>query len=91
MAYFSNGTEGMVFDHQCSLCKYGEKYCPIAFVQQEYNYEACNNEIARKILDTLVENNGTCAMWKEFKEDFRIDPNAKEQSLFDICFGDESK
>ena len=86
MAYFSNGTEGTVFDHQCSLCKYGDKACPIAFVQYEYNYEACNNEVARKILDNLVANNGTCAMWKEFKSDFRIDPDATEQSLFDEVF-----
>lgn len=86
MAYFSNGTEGMVFDHQCSLCKYGDKNCPIAWVQQEYNYEACNIPIARMILDSLVENNGTCTMWKEFKNDFRIDHNAKDQSLYDEIF-----
>jgi len=82
MAYFSNSTEGSVFDHQCSLCKYGEAPCPIALVQIRYNYDACNNEVARKILDTLVENNGTCAMWKGFKNDFRIDPSCKEQELF---------
>lgn len=72
MAYFANGTEGTVFDHQCSLCKYGDKNCPIAFVQQMYNYDACNNEVARKILDELVRDDGTCAMWKEFQKDFRI-------------------
>lgn len=82
MAYFANGTEGMVFYHQCSLCKYGDKDCPIAFVQEIYNYDACNNEIARQILDELVADNGTCAMWKEFKNDFRIDPSCKEQELF---------
>jgi len=82
MAYFANGTEGTVFEHQCSICKYGEKNCPIAFVQQMYNYDACNNEIARKILDELVADNGTCAMWKEFQNDFRIDPSCKEQKLF---------
>jgi len=82
MAYFSNSTEGMVFDHQCSLCKYGKKNCPIFLVQFIYNYDACNNEVARKILDDLVSDNGTCAMWKEFKNDFRIDPSCKEQELF---------
>ena len=82
MAYFSNSTEGMVFDHQCSLCKYGEKNCPIFWVQFTYNYDACNNEVARKILDDLVSDNGSCAMWKEFKNDFRIDPSCKEQELF---------
>jgi hypothetical protein len=86
MAYFSNGTEGFVFDHQCSICKYGEDPCPIMFVQHEFNYEACNNKTARAILDALVSNDGTCAMWKQFKKDFRTDPEAKEISLFDEVF-----
>ena len=86
MAYFANGTEGMKFEYQCSLCKYGEEPCPIALVQFMYNYDACNNEIATKILNELVKNNGTCAMWEEFKNDFRIDKNAKDQSLFDEIF-----
>lgn len=73
MAYFSNGSEGMCFDDQCSICKYGEDPCPIAFVQMEYNYEACNNEIARKILDYLVKDNGECAMFIAFKKDLHID------------------
>jgi hypothetical protein len=91
MAYFSNSTEGSVFEYQCSLCKYGQKTCPIFLVQFEFNYDACNNEVARKILDTLVQNNGTCAMWKEFKNDFRIDPESKDQSLFDEVFNNNKK
>jgi len=75
MAYFSNGTEGEVFDNQCSKCKYGDKPCPIALAQYTYNYDACNNEVARKILNLLVENDGTCTMWKEFRNDFEINPN----------------
>lgn len=73
MAYFSNGTEGMCFDDECRTCKYGEDPCPIAFVQMEFNYEACNNPTARKILNWLVANNGTCAMKETFKKDFKID------------------
>jgi hypothetical protein len=72
MAYFSNGTEGMVFDEQCSRCKYGQHPCPIALVQMEYNYDACKNSVARKILDTLVKDDGTCAMFKTFKHDLDI-------------------
>jgi len=56
MAYFSNGTEGMAFEEQCSICKYGEKPCPIALVQSLYNYEAVKNETASNILTTLVSN-----------------------------------
>lgn len=72
MAYFSNGSEGMCFDKQCSRCKYGQMPCPIALVQHEYNYDACNNETARKILDTLVKDNGDCAMFKMAKSDFEF-------------------
>ena len=72
MAYFSNGSEGAVFDEQCSMCKYGDSPCPIFWVQIEYNYEACNNETARKILNDLVKDDGTCEMFKQFKEDFQI-------------------
>jgi hypothetical protein len=71
MAYFSNGTEGMVFDEQCSMCKYGDKPCPIAWVQLEYNYEACNNKTARAILDNLIKDDGTCEMFKNFQENFK--------------------
>ncbi len=72
MAYFSNGTEGMAFDEQCSRCKYGKEPCPIALVQMEYNYEACNNKTARAILDKLVKDDGTCEMFEAFKEDLDI-------------------
>ncbi|MCP4984921.1 MAG: hypothetical protein GY928_02295 [Colwellia sp.] len=75
MAYFANGSEGMVFDKECASCKYGDKPCPIALVQITYNYDACNNPVASKILDGLINNDGTCEMKKEFKTDFAIDPN----------------
>lgn len=75
MAYFSNGSEGMVFDEQCAKCKYGDKTCPIALVQITYNYEAVNNDVATNILDTLVKQDGTCTMWELAKKDFFRDPN----------------
>ena len=80
MAYFSNGSEGAVFEEQCSKCKYGLHDCPIAFVQMEYNYEACNNDVATRILNQLVKPDGTCTMWEMAKQDFAIDPN--QQKLF---------
>ena len=64
MAYFANGQDGSYFEEECSSCKYGQEACPIAFVQFEYNYEACNNEIASKILDKLVSDNAECSMKK---------------------------
>lgn len=75
MAYFSNSTEGDCLDHQCGKCKYGQSSCPIFWVQLEYNYSACNNPTARAILDYLIDNNGNCAMWREFQKDLEIDPN----------------
>jgi hypothetical protein len=83
MAYFANGSEGEVFEEQCSGCKYGERQCPIYFVQAEFNYEVCNNKGARKILDYLVDNNGTCVMYKEFKTDFAIDKNQIKMFSYD--------
>lgn len=73
MAYFGNSCEGNVFETQCSKCVYGEDACPIALVQIIYNYEACNNKTAREILDTLVKNDGTCAMFHKFENDLSIE------------------
>jgi hypothetical protein len=72
MAYFSNSTEGSCFDEQCDKCKYGQESCPIFAVQSLYNYDACNNKVAREILDSLVKDDGTCIMYMEFEEDFKI-------------------
>ena len=73
MAYFSNGSEGACFDNQCSICKYGTQPCPIALVQMQYNYSACNNSVARAILDDLVSDNGECAMFKAFEKDLYLE------------------
>jgi len=86
MAYFSNGSEGMCFEDQCMRCKYGQEPCPIALAQITYNYDACNNETARKILDTLVSNDGTCSMFKTFEKDLRID----NKPLFPELFNSEN-
>ena len=81
MAYFSNGTEGEVFDAQCSICKYGESACPIATVQLAYNYDACNIPVARKILDSLVSDDGACAMFLRYKSDFKVDAHQQKLEL----------
>lgn len=81
MAYFSNSSDGDLFYNQCSICKYGEEQCPIAFVQLTYNYDQCNNEVASNILSALVSNDGTCQMFELCKSDFAIDKN--QLNLFD--------
>ena len=72
MAYFPNGSAGEVFRYQCSQCRYGDGPCPIFWVQYHYNYDACNNKTAREILDYLVHNDGSCAMFQHDPETFRI-------------------
>lgn len=78
MAYFSNGTEGEVFDEQCAKCKYGERECPIALVQISYNYDAVDNETATSILNMLVKDNGACMMYKMAENDFFV----QKENLF---------
>lgn len=63
MAYFPNGSAGKVFSEQCFRCRFGDDPCPIARVQLLYNYDACSVPVARKILDALVKDDGTCAMF----------------------------
>jgi len=76
MAYFSNGTEGDCFD--CKNCKYKKHPCPIFAVQLLYNYDAVNNDVATKILETLVANDGTCHFFEMAKNDLFIDENQTE-------------
>lgn len=76
MAYFSNGSEGSCFD--CANCKYQKHPCPIFAVQFLYNYDACNNEVATKILDTLVSNDGTCHFFEMAKKDLFQDDTQLE-------------
>ena len=81
MAYFPNGSAGYCFDEQCSRCRYGEGPCPIYLVQSIYNYDACNNEVASKILSELVKSDGTCAMFeldKAWFEKDRVPPQQAE-------------
>ncbi len=70
MAYFANGEAGECFEEQCAKCKYGEEPCPIALVQMNYNYDACDNKTARAILNGLVKNDGSCIMYEMFSKDF---------------------
>lgn len=75
MAYFSNSTEGSVFDCSEKGCKYADQPCPIFYVQLTYNYEAVNNKIATEILNELVKDDGTCTFFEMAKADLFQDPN----------------
>lgn len=70
MAYFSNGTEGMVLDEQCSRCPVGEDSCPIYGVQMLYNYDQLKkgNEDLKAAMAMLIDDRGRCQMLKVLKE-----------------------
>lgn len=78
MAYFSNSSDGSLFDEQCGRCKFGDAPCPVALAQSLYNYEACNNPTARKILDLLVKDDGTCEVFKMMEREITADPDQIE-------------
>ena len=77
MAYFSNSSDGDCLSEQCNKCKYGQSPCPIFWLQLEYNYEAHaeGQSVAAVMLDYLIDNDGNCAMWKQFQKDLEVDPN----------------
>ncbi len=79
MAYFSNSSEGECLSNQCDLCRYGEGPCPVYAVQLNYNYEACDNEVASQILNDLINDDGTCEMYKMFKKDFALTEGERTQ------------
>lgn len=89
MAYFANGTEGMVFDEECTQCIFGDKPCPIYYVQSTYNYDACNIPVARKILADLVSENtapdgGRCQMLRTFWSELHADKADGEQQSMEL-------
>ena len=83
MAYFPNGSAGECFDEQCLKCILFERACPIAWVQMEYNYKACNNEVASAILGELVKDDGTCELFKTAPEIFMSADARGQGGLFD--------
>lgn len=67
MAYFSNGTEFMMWqESNCEVCLHDMETCPILAVHEHYNPSQFRREIERCILERLIptENGfaGTCKM-----------------------------
>jgi len=63
MAYFSNGTEGVRLDSQCSECLVPDDApCPILLAQTHFNYDQCDIPKLRECLTVLVDENGICRM-----------------------------
>ena len=67
MGYFSNGTEGEIYQEQfCERCIHGED-CAVLEAHMIYNYDDCNNK--ESILHILIPRDGIhnkqCRMFKE--------------------------
>ena len=86
MGHFSNGSDpaGIRFlDDFCGNCRYGQKPCPIACAQLNFNYDVVKNKLAKEILDSFVRDSGACTMFKTFEKDFRLTEGEKaQQELF---------
>jgi len=79
MAYFSNGSEGMVLDEQCAKCPVAnDACCPILRVQMTYNYKQLDSNseetLASEVMNCLVDENGACQM-KPIIENRLVDKN----------------
>ena len=71
MAYFPNGTAGLMLDEQCSGCILGEVACPIWYVQQHFNYADENVTKGSKLqecLNLLISEDYECALLKLLPE-----------------------
>jgi len=65
MAYFPNGTAGLVLDEQCANCRLADDApCPILWAQMEYNYTQLNEgeENLKDLMNFLVDSKGNCKM-----------------------------
>lgn len=71
MAYFSNGTEGLMYEARyCQRCAHfdDDQWCPVMLLHQLHNYEECNKPDS--FLHVLIPrdeqgDNGQCAMFLE--------------------------
>ena len=88
MAYFANGTEGMMLDEQCEGCLYGmndDVLCPVSAVQNIFNYEQCDNPKLAEAMNLLIGQDGYCKMKKAMAEaGLSFDCSHKEQASFDL-------
>lgn len=68
MAYFPNGSAGMILDDQCDDCFHASIFtgCPICLAQMEFNYDQCSDgqEKLKDCLNMLVGEDGICKMRK---------------------------
>ena len=60
MAYFPNGTSGMIYEGQyCDRCVHqpaedDAPMCPVWFAHFTWNYEACKQDEAKMLLEAMI-------------------------------------
>jgi hypothetical protein len=98
MAYFSNGTEGMILDDQCAECIHADEdgCCPVFFVQMEFNYSQLNggNEDLKKAMEMLIDKKGNCNVKKAIDNMSKINGKVNpKKKCFQrpLVFGDEEQ
>lgn len=77
MAYFGNGTEGLMYQEEyCFKCKnFRGSGCPIWDLHLLYSYKLCNSRsIGKKMLDILIPKEkgliaGKCSMFLKGREE----------------------
>jgi hypothetical protein len=79
MAYFANGSEGMILDNQCEECLPFDP-CPIYWLQMEYNYEQCREgqEKLKSAMNILINEKGICQM-KQYVKPRLEDPDKRHE------------
>ena len=89
MAYFANGSEGMVLNDQCDQCCLDiDMPCPILQVYLEYNYKQVNNPDLRAAMNILVDEKGMCVMRMILDEKIRrVELDPRQRSLFNENIG----
>ncbi len=89
MGYFSNGTEGDMFEAKwCARCVHGDNHrgddkgCPVMLTHVLFSYEECNSDSnAKRMLDILIPREGAwneqCAMFHPARKA----PDSRQLSL----------
>lgn len=77
MAYFSNGTEGVMYEEEfCVRCiHWNDGMCPVLIAHSLYNYRDCNDE--GSILHILIPRSKDRLSNEECRMFYR-DPNAPD-------------
>jgi len=86
MGYFSNGTEGEMYQNRwCDNCIHNkEDNCRVWFAHQLYNYDECNND--KSILPLLIPrtkdglDNEQCLMFVETQQGEKAPAPTEPQS-----------